>query len=171
MEKTALDIDAPGWDPGSGAGVVQLTPFTPSGGGGGGGGGSGGTTGDDRFEFNDTSDQATNLGVLTTGTQTTNDLTIINHANGLPDYDWYRYTAGATGTLTVSINYNSAGDLDLKVYTVDANNTLIPIGASVTTGQSKQTVTTVIGGGMPILIWVYGYDFAQGSYDLNTTLS
>jgi hypothetical protein len=169
MEQTALDIDAPGWDPGSGFGLVQAKAFTPSGGGGGGGGG--GTTGDDRFEPDDTSDKAANLGVLIPGTQTINDLTIINHADGLPDYDWYRYTAGATGILTVSMNYNSTGDLDLRVYTVDANNTLIPLGLSATTGQSKQSVSTVIGGGMPILIWVYGFNFAQGAYDLNVTLS
>ena len=170
MVQTALDIDAPGSDAGSGAGVVQLHPFTPSGGGGGGGGG-GGTTGDDRFESNETSDRATNLGVLASGTQSQAGLTIINHANGLPDYDWYRYTAGSTGTLTVSIKYQSAGDLDLRVFTVDANNTLIPLGSGLSSGQSQQTVTAAIGGGMPILIWVFGFDFAQGSYDLNVSLS
>jgi hypothetical protein len=109
--------------------------------------------------------------VLATGTTPLTDLTIINHANGLPDYDWYHFTAGATGTLTVSMIYQSAGDLDLRVYTVDSNNTLILLGSGLSTGQSKQSVTTVIGGGMPILIWVYGFDFAQGSYDLTTSLS
>jgi hypothetical protein len=69
------------------------------------------------------------------------------------------------------MNYQSAGNLDLRVYTVDANNTLILLGSGLTTGQSLQSVSTVIGGGMPILIWVYGFDFAQGSYDLNVTLS
>jgi hypothetical protein len=39
MLQTALDIDTPGTDPASGAGLIQLKPFTPGGGGGGGGGG------------------------------------------------------------------------------------------------------------------------------------
>jgi hypothetical protein len=98
-------------------------------------------------------------------------LTIINHLNGLPDYDWYRLTAGATGVFTASMNYNSTGDLDLRVYTVDNNNTLILLGSSATTGQSKQSVSVVVPAGAPILIWVYGFNFSQGAYDLTFTLA
>ncbi len=169
MMQSALDIDSPGFDPASGAGLVQITPFTPSGGGGGGGGG--GRASDDAFESNDTSERAANLGIMVPGSVTLGSLTLINHVNGLPDYDWYRATAATTGVFTVSMNYNSTGDLHMRLYTVDANNTLVPLGLSTATGLSKQIITALIPQGMPILIWVYGFNFAQGAYDLTLSMT
>src|SRR5205823_9182193 len=69
--------------------------------------GAGGTTNlpDDLFEPNDSPNLASNLGVLT-ALQTTTNLTINRHANGVADTDWYVWTAGRLGTANVSITYN-----------------------------------------------------------------
>ena len=111
MEKTAIDIDTPGWDPLAGNGLVQATAFTPTGGGGGGGGPPTFPPPQDRFEAGSvngnyqTSDKALNLGTLQTGTQALMDLTIANLPDGLPDYNWFRITPTTSGTLSVTMPY------------------------------------------------------------------
>jgi len=131
------------------------------------------TLGDDRFEPNDTSDRATFLGVLA-GTQTFTNLTIDRHANGLFDYDWYRWTAGTTGTFTVDVANIQAngGDLNVRVYTLNAQNTLIQLGSSRKLGGVRsQSVKVQVNAGEPLLVWVYGYNHALGSYDLGVNLA
>jgi hypothetical protein len=130
-----------------------------------GGGGSG--LADDRFEFNDTSDKATQFGVLS-GSQQFDNLTINHHANGLPDYDWYQWSAGKTGVLNIVVNYTPAttGDLNIRVFTLGANNTLIQIASSRNLGVTQQAVHVIIGEGMPIFLWVYGFSHADASYQL-----
>ncbi|MCX7429292.1 MAG: pre-peptidase C-terminal domain-containing protein [Planctomycetia bacterium] len=62
----------------------------------------------DRFEPNNSSGAATNLGVL--GDRTEDNLSI--HASS--DWDCYRFTTATSGTLNVDINFNnSLGDLNL----------------------------------------------------------
>src|SRR5262249_50529046 len=81
-------------------------------GGGGGGGGTGGF-GPDRFEPNQTSDQATDLGTLSAGkTETFKDLTIATTPEGLPDYDWYRFSPAADGTFTATMTTRAGGPLE-----------------------------------------------------------
>ena len=57
------------------------------------------------------------------------------------------------------------------MFTVNSANTLVPLGESETTGQNQQSVTTAVLANEPILIWVYGYNFAQGYYSLTFQLS
>jgi hypothetical protein len=130
-----------------------------------GGGGSG--LADDRFEPNDTSDKATQFGVLS-GSQQFDNLTINHHANGLPDYDWYQWSAGKTGVLNIVVNYTPAttGDLNIRVFTLGTNNTMIQIASSRNLGVTQQVVHVIIGEGMPIFLWVYGFNHADASYQL-----
>src|SRR5262249_25901020 len=104
LEATALDVGGPGTDPLTGHGLIQLQPFPPE----------VSTYPADPFEPNDTSDVATPLGPLS-GEQIYNGLTIAKHPNGLPDYDWYRWSAVGPGTFTATINTVQGGDLELHI--------------------------------------------------------
>jgi hypothetical protein len=133
------------------------------------------TLGDDRFDPNETSDTATFFGVLTPGTVPYPNLTIDRHANGLFAYDWYRWTAGASGTFTSLVNNvvstTGDGDLNERVYTLDSQNILIPLGSSrLLGGNNDQSVSVAVDQGEPILVWIYGYNHALASYDLTVTL-
>ena len=151
---------------------IATAQVVVSSGGGGGGGGGAPILNPDVFELDDTSDRPANLGIFS-GTQTFKNLSIVAHANLLPDYDWYSFVAGKTGPLTTTIAYipSGSGDLGLRVYTVDANNTLIQLGASQVLHTTFQQVTIgAVPEGTRILVWVYGFNFAQAAYEMNLTL-
>jgi hypothetical protein len=126
----------------------------------------------DAFEPNDTSNTAHSLGNLVAPQKFTG-LTIATHANGLPDYDWYSWTAGAAGTYTSAINYTTTdgGDLHIRLYTLDANGDLIQIASSRLTGVTTQTVSVPVVRGELLFLWVYGFDNSQGTYSLSASIS
>src|SRR5207302_1449379 len=107
-------------------------------GGPGGGGGGIGLSGD-IFEPNNTSDHATQFGFLTTFPDAFTNLTVNQTPDGLPDYDWYRWTAGFTGTFTASITTvpsPGSGALELHVFTLvghgpSVSPTLLELGNTV----------------------------------------
>jgi hypothetical protein len=125
----------------------------------------------DAFELNDTSDKPTNFGFFA-GNTTIKNLTIAGHADLLPDYDWYSFVTASTGTFAATITYmpNGGGDLNMRVFTVDANNTLIQLGASLAQGTNMQSVRVDVPAGVRLLVWVYGFNFAEGSYEMNLSL-
>ncbi|TMQ32718.1 MAG: exo-alpha-sialidase [Planctomycetota bacterium] len=143
---------------------------------GGGGGGSG--LPDDRFDPNDTSERATLLGILV-GAQQFDNLTINHHpSNGLPDNDWFRWTAGQTGTFNANITYQSptGGDLDLRVFTLVPNAqgtglTLVQIASSRRRGTGLQSIAVPIGAGEPVLVWIYGFKHADATYVLKDSIT
>ena len=123
----------------------------------------------DIFELNETSDRATNFGVYK-GNTTIKNLSIAAHANLLPDYDWYSFVAGESGTFTATIAYvaSGAGDLNMRIYAVDANNTLIQLGAGLNLHTTfQQAFVAGVPAGMRLYVWVYGFNFAQASYEMN----
>jgi hypothetical protein len=128
---------------------------------------------DDRFEPNDTSSMATVLGVLHAGTETIGGLTINIHANGVPDNDWFRWTIGASGTFSATINYTplNGGDLDLRVYALNSSGQLVQLGAGIQRGVKSQHVTVHVTAGEQIYAWIYGFNHEQGDYSLTATLS
>jgi hypothetical protein len=127
--------------------------------------------GDDRFEPNDTSDRATNFGPLNPGTFAQPALNIDRHANGLFDYDWYRWTVTQSGTVTVTINnIVSNGDLNTRVFTLNRLGTLIELGSSTLQGVTAQAVSVHVTAGEPLLVWVYGFNHALGTYDMTLDL-
>jgi hypothetical protein len=127
---------------------------------------------DDRFELNDTSNTATQFGVLT-GSQTFANLTINHHpSSGLPDYDWYQWTAGTSGTFTVHIDYQSTtgGDLNMRVYEL-VNGMLVQLGKSTSLGVTSQQVSVPVTAGEPLLVYIYGFDHADATYTLKDSLA
>jgi hypothetical protein len=132
---------------------------------------AGGGLADDRFEPNDTSDKATNLGTLAAGPTNEDNLTVNIHANGLPDYDWYRWTVGQNGKATVTITYsNNSGDLHLRVYTLDSQGDLLQLASSRNTHVNAQKVTVSVTQGEAFYVWVYGYNHATADYNMDLTL-
>jgi hypothetical protein len=152
--------------------AVGIVPVTPRAGA---GSGSIPDQPPDVFEFNDTSDRATNFGVLLAGTNTFAGLTVGRHLNsGLPDYDWYRFTIGQAGVFSTSINDTSL-DLELHLFTIGANNTLIELGSVTQLGLSTRSLATLVHANQTIFVEVKGEPlapglFAQGVYDLTYTL-
>ncbi|HMC65859.1 MAG TPA: S8 family serine peptidase [Gemmataceae bacterium] len=122
---------------------------------------------EDRFEPNDTSDKATFLGGFGVGSQGIGNVSINIHGSGYPDYDWYRWTASANGTFTANMKIvASNGDLELHLFTVDSNNTLIELARDVVRdGRANRTVSAVFGSGQPILVEVKGANSAPGIHD------
>jgi hypothetical protein len=156
--------------------VVALNGVTPIGGSGS-GTGSGDPSGgsaipDDQFEPNDSSNRATQFGALV-GSEAFSNLTINTHSNGLPDTDWYQWSAGQSGTFTASINYNTpdGGDLNMRVFTLSSQGVLIQLGSSLVQHSASQTVSVGVTAGEPLFVWVYGFDNAYGTYGLNVNLS
>src|SRR5262249_23506435 len=158
--------------------------------------------GDDAFEFNDTSDDtggansisnpprsSTFLVPLNTPLSLSQDilgvsgqaLTIATHTNpafpsyvGLPDYDWSAFIPVAAGTFTATINYtpNGGGDLNMRLFAMDANANLIQVSSSTQTNVTTQTVSVSgVAPGQPLLVWVYGFNNAQARYDLTFQLT
>jgi len=147
----------------------MATGCTPIGGGGGGGGGQ---LPNDRFELNDTSNTATQFGVLA-GSQAFANLTINHHpGTGLPDFDWYQWTAGKSGTFTAHIDYQSThgGDLHMRIYTL-VNGMLEQLGSSRNIGVTSQQVSVKVGAGEPLLAWIYGFNHEDGTYTLTDSLA
>jgi hypothetical protein len=120
----------------------------------------------DVFEPNDTSDVATDFGLLGTGVEELLALQIATHANRLEDQDWYRWTAEQNGTFTVAMQYQSAGDLNFRVFALGPNNTLMDVADGVSTGTGLQVVNVPVTFGEQLYVWVYGYKHAVGSYNL-----
>jgi hypothetical protein len=114
------------------------------------------------------------MGVLT-GSSSFTGLSIDRHANGFFDQDWYKWGMGASGTFTVSLtNINAGGgDLHVRVFRLNAaNDTLTELGNSTQVGGfSSQQVAVGVNAGDEIYVWVYGFNFALGTYNLSVSLS
>jgi hypothetical protein len=172
LEQTALDIQAPGFDFSTGFGLVQVVPAQPpppppptS------------SLPDDQFEPNDTSDQATNFGTLNGSQQFTNLTVNVHPSTGLPDYDWYRWTAGSSGTFTATISIRpEQGDLELHIFTLDSNNTLVELARSVDKGASNRTLSVAVQAGQTLFVEVKGRNsalniFGTGTYDITAGIA
>ncbi len=120
--------------------------------------------GPDRFEPNETTDRATPLGTLNRGTQTYTQLNVFQHPNGLPDYDCYRWTAGARGTVTVTLHV--AGEIELHVFTL-VGNTLVQVGADLSRNLRSATrqVTFGVAKGQAIIVQVKGRNSQVGYHE------
>ncbi|VXD15184.1 Peptidase C11 clostripain [Planktothrix serta PCC 8927] len=120
-------------------------------------------TGDDQFEENDTSDQATDLQTkLLSGESSFTDLKINSN-----DDDWFKFTTTQTGGLNdkITINSTQSGDLDLEVY--DSNGQVV--GGSYSFYANEEVSLAYLPAG-EYKVKVYGYDGASNSnYSLSVT--
>src|SRR5579871_65570 len=127
----------------------------------------------DMFDPNNTSDQATQFGILNAGSTTYANLSIGDKPPSfLPDNDWYEWTAGQSGTFTASITYSSfdGGDLHLRVFTLDSQNHLIQLGSSRMIGVTSQSVSVPVTAGEPLLVWIYGFNHSEATYQMTISL-
>jgi subtilisin family serine protease/subtilisin-like proprotein convertase family protein len=111
----------------------------------------------DRFETNDNFLQATDLGVVTSRTET-------NLSIHFPDNDdYYRFTPEITGVVTAEVLFsNSAGDIDTVLFDANQNE----LGSSATTSDNERIVLAVTAG-QNYYLHVYGFD---GETNPNYTL-
>ncbi len=151
-------------------------PVTPPPGGGGttgGAGGAGGALTDDRFEPNDTSDVATDMGAVS-GLESFGTLTITRHANGLFDQDWYKFSVPSGGVFDVNLTeiHAGGGDIHVRVFRLNGDDTLTEIANSLQVGGfSTQGASAAVGPNTTVYVWVYGFNFAVGAYNLNVNLT
>jgi hypothetical protein len=158
--------------------VPPGVPINPGGGGGGGGGGPPSVSfSGDIFEPNDTSDVATNFGSLGTGSSITlNNLTIADHPDGTPDYDWFRVTAANSGTFLAGMTVTAAGPLELHLWVQDpASGAIFEVGEAVVGMGTPQALATAVNAGETVFVEVKGTPFApdaftQGVYNLQLVL-
>jgi extracellular elastinolytic metalloproteinase len=144
--------------------------------GGGGGGGGGGGTGngdypgngsrDSRYEPNDFSNQAFNLGRFKAGSKQIPGLQI--RSSPTQDRDWFRFRTHANGATLVQIDMAAnAGDLDLIVYRRTSNGTLQEVGRSATRARGGiEAVAFDAVAGEHYFFQVYGYNGATGNYGI-----
>jgi hypothetical protein len=128
---------------------------------------------DDPFEPNDSSDAATDMGVLS-GLESFGGLTIKTHANGMVDQDWFKWSVPTAGTFDVNLTNIQAGggDIQVRVFTLNANGTLTEVASSTLIGGvSIQGAAAAVPPNSTVYVWVYGFNFAQGSYNLNVNLT
>jgi hypothetical protein len=135
----------------------------------------------DRYEPNETSDQATNFGTLGAGQSVLlESLTIANHTNGLPDYDWFKWKMGSSGTFTTAFSILATdGDLELHLFRLESDNTLTQLAQTTSAGQEEcnftATLSAAVQQGQTILVEVKGVNsslgvYGHGIYDLNVQL-
>ena len=110
----------------------------------------------DQSEPNDSFEQARDLG---TGDRSLADMTV--HAPG--NDDWYRWTAGADGTLVIDLDFaHAGGDLNLELY--DASHTLVD--ASTSTTDNEQVSVAAATGARTLSACSGRLARLQDSYDL-----
>jgi hypothetical protein len=124
-----------------------------------------------RYAPNFTSDTAFNFGALT-GTQSYPTLGITT-VGGVHEDDYFRWTMSSGGTFTATItNITSNGDLWVKIYQVNANNTLTLIGQATGLGHlTTQSAAAQVTAGESVIVNVVGFNFAVGTYDMAESLT
>jgi len=113
----------------------------------------------DRFEPNDSFEDATDLGTVVDLTEA--DLTM--HESGKDYYDYYLLTPAYSGAMNVDILFShSLGNLDLWVF--DSSQSLLAHSRSATDNES---VLVTVTGGQTYYLWVWGWmDETNPDYDL-----
>jgi hypothetical protein len=150
----ALNINDPAH---TGAGLIQLTvpfvlqrptiPLIPE------------------VEVGQTSDTATNLGVLNVGQSITSITESLGPLpDGRNDYDWTSYTAGQTGNFVAAESTVLGFNVELQLFTLQGN-TLVELAKSLARGVSSQAVGVAVTAGQEILVEVKGQNSSFGIQD------
>src|SRR5207253_2390340 len=110
------------------------------------------------------------------GVQTNTALSIANHPDGLPDYDWYKWVMSTGGTFTAHTQRTAGGDLELHIFTVQSDNTLVELTSSTAPGLASRTLQVSVTVGQIILVEVKGRNSStgiqdQGTYDMDVRVN
>ena len=126
---------------------------------------------EDRFEPNDTSERAADLGLVNEAGLRVNDLTITMHGTGFPDYDWFRFTPTVSGTLRAQLNVEATeGELELWLYRQEGS-ALVELGRITYSGhitadcREEFAIVAAVSGGDIILAEVKGRNYELGRVD------
>ena len=129
---------------------------------------------EDRFDPNETSDTATNFGVLARGFVSVPDLTISVAPTGIYNFDWFRWSAGVTGIFNATIQVSKGGDLELYLFTL-RDNTLVELREDTTPNTGTHTISAPVAAGEPLLLEIKGRNVSPGikdqaAYELDVSL-
>lgn len=172
LKTTAVDLLTPGFDDQTGAGRVQLVPIDP-------------TIIDpndpnnpnnpnnrnlvtDAAEPNETSDAASDLGTVGAGGLTLGNKSIGITPEGFPDYDWYRFSAGVSGTYTCSLAPGGNAGLEIRLHSFSG-------GMLTELAVSSSSVSAAFGAGELVYVEVKGASTGvgtsgTGNYTLQVTV-
>ena len=126
----------------------------------------------DIYDPNQTSDQASNLGTPVKGLiYSLENLTIQNTPQGLPNYDWFKFTMPTSGNFYVTTNTTAGGPLETHLFTL--------VGATlteVTNSTSNGTLLMGVTAGQTAFIEVKGENTGPstkttGTYNLDVSLN
>ncbi len=102
--------------------------------------------------------------------------TISTHPDGSLDYDWFTWTTNAAGTLRATLTTTQGGSLEIHIFTVDANNTLIEVASSTDPNIAVRTLNVALAAGQAVYVEIKGHESSpgvsdQGAYTLTTSLN
>jgi hypothetical protein len=162
LKQTARDVFPAGVDNLTGAGLIQLTGIKLN------------TFGPGTIQGNNTSNTAFDAGVLAASSTTQFDGQVIKNQLGLPDYDWFKWSMGSSGTFTATLERTQGGTLELHAFTI-INGVLTELKKDVTLNAKFHTVSFTVTAGEPIYIEVKGAMTSpgvidQGVYNLTVSL-
>ncbi|MCI0456209.1 MAG: SBBP repeat-containing protein [Gemmataceae bacterium] len=125
----------------------------------------------DQFEANNTSDVPTNLGAVV-GTQPFTGMSIARTAANRFDQDWYSFTMPTGGVFNVTLPIIVAGgDIHVRVFRLNPNSTLTELGNSTLINSSTQSVSVGVAAGQTLFVWIFGFNSAEGFYNMTVSLT
>ena len=85
----------------------------------------------------------------------------------------YRFVVPTGGVFNVALNnILSNGDLHVRVFFLNSNSTLSEVANSTAVGGFTSQGTSVgVAAGQTLFVWVFGFNFAEGFYDLTMNVS
>jgi hypothetical protein len=152
LERSATDIPPTGFDNLTGFGMIRLTGIKLN------------QFGPGTIQGNDSSNTAFNAGVLAANSSSEFDGQVIKNQIGLPDYDWFKWTMGASGTFTSTVERTEGGTLELHAFTI-INGILTELKKDVSPNAKFHTVTFNVTAGETIYLEVKGAMTSPGSLD------
>jgi subtilisin family serine protease len=117
------------------------------------------------IEIGQSSDTATNLGVLNVG-QSVSSITesLGPLPDGRNDYDWIRFTAGQAGAFVATESTVLGFNVELQLFTLQGN-TLVELAKSLAQGVTSQALGISVAAGQEILVEVKGQNSSFGIQD------
>ena len=93
----------------------------------------------------------------------------------MPDYDWFRWQIATSGTFS-ALTQATNGNIELHLFTLNPNGTLLELARSTNPGPTTRGVSHSVTAGQTIFVEVKGLPlalglFGQATYDLTVQLA